>query len=237
MPTALPTTQWSLVLAAGGQAGSAESAEALAVLCERYWYPVYAYVRTRGYQPSDAQDLTQEFFRLLLEKKYLRGADPERGRFRSFLLGSVRHFLSNQRDRERAQKRGGGSTFIPLRLEDAEGRYGVEPSHGMTPERIFERTWALTLLDRVFAQIEEEYRRAGKTPVFNSLKRYLTDERLPYNVIAPELSMTEAAVKVAVHRLRRRFRDMLRKQVADTVASPEEIDQEIRSLLATIAGR
>ena len=225
------------MLAAASRQQTDDSDSALATLCRDYWYPLYAYIRSRGYSAADAQDLTQEFFALLLEKHFLREANPERGRFRSFLLAAVGHFLSNQQDRQRAQKRGGGTTVVSLELGDAEGRYIAEPSHSITPEKIFERSWTLTLLDRVLAQMEKEYARTGKASLFAGLKRYLTgaENLVPYGIMAADLNMTEAAVKVAVHRLRRRFRDLLREQVAETVANAEEIDPEIRHLLSTLS--
>src|SRR5215813_1425775 len=169
------TTHWSLVLAAGKRA-SADALAALAALCQTYWYPLYAYVRRQGHQPDDAQDLTQEFFARLLEKHYLQSADPERGRFRSFLLTTFKRFLSKERDRERTKRRGGGRKVLPLDFEAGERRYSLEPAHEATAERIYEQRWALTLLDRVFARLREEFDQAGKRKAFNCLKVFLTGE-------------------------------------------------------------
>jgi RNA polymerase sigma-70 factor (ECF subfamily) len=227
------TTQWSIVLAAGRSA-SGDAREALAVLCERYWYPVYAFVRGRGHGADEAEDLTQAFFAKLLEKHYVRDADPERGRFRSFLLAAVTHFLSNERDRETALKRGGGRAVVSLDAEDAEGRYRLEPSHDMTPERVFRRRWALMLLERAVARLREEAERAGQAERFERLTACLTGDAVPHAEVAAALGMSEGAVKVAVHRLRRRYRELLRAEIADTVADPAAVDDELRELFAAL---
>jgi RNA polymerase sigma factor (sigma-70 family) len=229
------TTRWSMVLAAG-KGESPDAHAALATLCKRYWYPLYAFVRRSGHQPADAQDLTQEFFARLLEKQYLRAADPERGRFRSFLLSAVKHFLSKERDRAKARKRGGGRKVFPLDFEAGESRYSLEPSHEVTAEKVYERRWALTLLDQVFARLREEFDRASKRNEFDHLKGYLTGEAatLSYRDVAAELGTTEGAVKVAVHRLRRRYRELVREEIAHTVAGPEDVDEELRRLFAAI---
>src|SRR5271155_692938 len=169
------TTRWSLVLAAG-QRSSPQSSAALATLCENYWYPLYAYVRRRGHDSDEAQDLTQAFFARLLEKNDLAAADPERGRFRSFLLASLKHFLANEWDRQRAQKRGGGRPPFSIDFGAAEDRYRGEPSHELTAEKIFERRWAMVLLANVQARLEQEYVEAGKPTAFNRLKIFLTGE-------------------------------------------------------------
>jgi RNA polymerase sigma-70 factor (ECF subfamily) len=229
------TTRWSLVLAAGKD-NSADSRQALVVLCEAYWYPLYAYVRRRGIDADEAQDLTQEFFTRLLEKEYVRSADPARGKFRSFLLASLNHFLANEWRRERAQKRGGRQTILSLDFADGEGRLAREPAHAMTPEKIFERRWALTLLAEALTKLREEYAAAGKLPLLEKLQPFLGGEgdAAPYQQIGDELGLSEGAVKVAVHRLRRRCRDILREEIAQTVSGPEEIDQELRDLLAAV---
>jgi RNA polymerase sigma-70 factor (ECF subfamily) len=223
------TTRWSLVLAAP------QSQEALASLCAAYWYPLYAYVRRRGHAPEEAQDLTQEFFTRLLEKDYLRVVDRAKGRFRSFLLTACQHFLSNERDRARAQKRGGDRLHVPL-IPDAEVRYAREPAHTLTPEKLFERRWALTLLDQVLIRLREEWQRAGKAPLFEALKTCLTGEKsaVPYAEVAAEQGMTEGAVKVAVHRLRRRYRELLRKAIERTVDEPSQVEEELRELFAAL---
>ncbi len=230
------TTRWSLILAAG-QPASAASREALATLCRVYWYPLYAFARRQVANAEDAQDLTQEFFAQLLEKDYLRVADPERGKFRSFLLTAFKHFLAKERDRARALKRGGGSQVLPLDFHAGEQRYSREPAHQATPERIFERRWALTLLDRVLGRLREEFEHAGKQNIFERLKSCLTGEKNPggsYQDVAVELRMTEGAVKVAVYRLRRRYQELLREEIAQTVAAPEEIDDELRHLFEAV---
>jgi RNA polymerase sigma-70 factor (ECF subfamily) len=229
------TTHWSLVLAAG-KGASADAQEALANLCQTYWYPLYAYVRRQGHQPDDAQDLTQAFFARLLEKHYLQSADPERGRFRSFLLTAFKRFLSKERDRQRAKRQGGGRKLLPLDFEAGERRYSLEPAHAVTAERIYEQRWALTLLDRVFVRLRDEFDQAGKQKDFNCLKVYLTGEAgtPSYQEAAADLEMTEGAVRVAVHRLRRRYRDLVREEIAQTVAGPEEVDEELRHLFAAL---
>jgi RNA polymerase sigma factor (sigma-70 family) len=230
------TTRWSVVLAAGADTSSARVHEALATLCETYWYPLYAFLRSRGYKPEDAQDLTQAFFARLLEKDTLRHADPARGRFRSFLLASLKNFAANERDREIAMKRGGGVPIVSLEIETAEGRFQMEPPSDDTPERVFDRRWALTLLDRVMSRLKAETSRSGKPSQFDRLKTYLTgDQPQPsYAQTAFELGMSEGAVKVAVHRLRRRFRDLVREEIAQTVSSPDEIEDELRHLWSSV---
>lgn len=185
---------------------------------------------------DDAQDLTQEFFARLLEKDYLKDVDPKRGKFRSFLLAALKHFMSHQRERARAEKRGGGRVPFSLDFEGAETRYHLEPTDPMTPERLYQRRWALTLLDRVVRRLAEELARAGKTELFDGLKEFIAgkpDSR-PYRRVAEELGMTEGAVKVAVHRLRRRYRELLREEIAQTVADPAQIDDELHELFAAV---
>jgi RNA polymerase sigma factor (sigma-70 family) len=231
------TTRWSQVLAAG-RAPTADSREALSRLCEVYWYPLYAYVRRWGYDADQAQDLTQEFFVRLLEKHNLRAADPTRGRFRSFLLASLKHFLSNERDRAGAAKRGGRTTVLPLELENAEGRYSREPPDADTPESIYERRWALTLLERTLARLRHEFDAAGKQALFERLEGHLTGEQeaLPYADLGAELGMSEGAIKVTVHRLRRRFGALLRDEIGETVSEPGLVDEEIRELFRALKG-
>ncbi len=229
------TTHWSMVLSAG-QGGSAESERALAVLCEMYWYPLYAFVRRHRSSIQDAQDLTQEFFATLIEKNYLQAADRERGKFRTFLITAFKHFLSKERDRAGAQKRGGKVKTISLDLEAGENQYRLEPHHDWTPERIYERRWALTLLERVLARLQVEWERSGKQKRFERLKVFLTGEegKVPHVQLAEELGMTEVAVKVAVHRLRRRYGELLREEIAQTVDQPEEVDLELDHLLQAL---
>ena len=200
-----------MVVAAAGESGEA-SQMALADLCQGYWYPVYAFIRRRGHSAEDARDLAQEFFTTLLEKGYLADADPERGRFRAFLLTAVARFVGKQREKAGAQKRGGGRQTFSLNFDDGEARYQREPSHDWTPERIFERRWALTLLDRTLGQLRQEHEQAGKLALFDALKVFLTGEAgaPPLRQVAEKLAMTEGAVKVAVHRLRQKYRESLR---------------------------
>ncbi len=232
------TTRWSQVLEAG-RSPTPGSREALATLCEAYWYPLYAYVRRWGYDADAAQDLTQEFFSRLLEKHFLRDADPARGKFRSFLLASLKHFLANERDRASAVKRGGRVHVVPLEVQTAEGRYQLEPPDPETPERVFERRWALILLDRTLDRLRDEWEHAGKADTFARLEGYLTGdtETLPYAALAATLAMTEGAVKVMIHRLRRRFGALLRDAIAETVSDPRQVDEEIRELFQVLSAR
>ena len=230
------TTHWSIVLAAGRNS-SPNSSEALASLCQTYWYPLYAYARRRVNDAHEAQDLTQGFFAQLLEKNYIAAAEPERGKFRAFLLTSFKNFLANEWDKARALKRGGGKAPIPLDFESGESRFSLEPTDDLTPDRLYEKQWALTLLTHVLGQLREESVRAGKEQQFEHLKEFITGPALPggYTEAAGRLDMTEGAAKVAAHRLRRRYRDLLRAEISQTVYDPSEVDDEIRSLFATFA--
>ena len=229
------TTHWSMVLAAQGDS-TPTAAEALSQLCERYWYPLYAYLRRTGYRAEEAQDLTQGFFTHIFEKHAIRHADPHRGRFRSFLLTSLKNFIASEWDRTRAQKRGGRVPHISLEWETAEGRYQLEPRDDATPQKVFDRRWALTLLECVLGRLTTEFTSAGKGHQFEHLKVYLTGEepQRSYAETGATLDMSADAVKVAVHRLRRRFRTHLREEIAQTVASVEEVDDEIRHLWAAV---
>ena len=231
------TTQWSVVLTASqGQDTAAQ--EALAMLCQTYWYPLYAYVRRQGHSPHDAEDLTQEFFSGLLAGKSLAGVRREKGKFRSFLLAAMNHFLANEWDHARRQKRGGGQATVSLNLNAAETRYRLEPADTRTAEWIYERRWALTLLDRVLQRLEQDYAAAGKQALFAQLQFCLTGERavVPYAELALRLNMTEGAVKVAVHRARQRYRELLREEIAQTVSAPGEVEEEIRYLFKVMGG-
>jgi RNA polymerase sigma factor (sigma-70 family) len=230
-----PTTSWSLVVASAGHLDP-QAKQALATLCERYWHPLYAFIRRQGYDLEKARDLTQEFFVRVIEKNYMYEADPHRGRFRAFLLAALKHFLSNEADREQAQKRGGGYTVLSLDLGTAEDSYQLEPGHDLTPEKLFERSWALRLLETVMGRLQQEFVKAGKAGQFDCLKPLLTGDgdRIPYSRIAVELGLNESAVKVAVHRFRRRFRELLREEIAETVADVDQIDQEIRYLSSVL---
>jgi RNA polymerase sigma factor (sigma-70 family) len=232
------TTHWSVVLAAGTGA-SPEARAALERLCRAYWYPLYAYVRRRGRSAHDAQDLTQDFFLQLLDHGYLARADPRKGRFRAFLLVALNHFLTNDWHRARALKRGGGRT--PLSWDDigAEERYAAEPFSSASPEHLFEQRWALAVVERAVQRLQREYADAGKVDVFARLKSVLTGERPiePYVAIAEQLGTTEAAVKMSALRLRRRFGELLREEVAHTVSRAEDVGDELRHLLNVLAAR
>ncbi len=230
------TTHWSLVVAAGKNADPAAH-EALTTLCEDYWYPLYAYIRRRGYQPAEAQDLAQGFFLQLMERNVVQAADQARGRFRSFLLGSLDHYVANQWRHDQAQKRGSGR-IRSLDVEEGERRYRLEPADAMTPERIYERRWAMTLLNKAVESLRDEYLQSSKLHVFEALKAYLggQESTVPYRDLAEQLGTSEGAVKVAVHRLRQRCRDSLRRTIANTVATEEEIDEELRYLFQVVQG-
>jgi RNA polymerase sigma factor (sigma-70 family) len=231
------TTHWSVIVNARA-ADSSVARQALEKLCQTYWYPLYAFVRRQGHGPHDAQDLTQEFFARLLEKNYLDDVRRERGKFRSFLLASMKHFLANEWDRARAQKRGGAHVHVPIDTQSAETRYGLEPAHDRTPEKLFERRWALTLLDNVLALLREEFVASGKAEQFDQLKVALTADKraVPYAELGVRLGISQGAVKVAVHRLRARYREVLRAEIASTVSSPADVEEEIRQLFAALAG-
>ena len=227
------TTQWNLIVEAG-DSKSPHSREALETLCQTYWPPVYSYIQRRGYDREAALDLTQGFFTQLLEKKYLKIADRERGRFRSFLLTSVKHYLASDRQRERAKKRGGGKSL--LQLEFSDGKLRFEPTHKETPETVFERRWVASLLEESLNQLRDEQTLKGTGDCYDQLELFLTGETLGirYREVAEALAMNEEAVRVRVYRLRRRFGDLLRQQIADTLADPNEADDEIRYLLSVI---
>ena len=228
-------THWSIVLAAG-QADDTRRTEALEKLCRAYWYPLYAFVRRQGHDPADAQDLTQEFFSRLLAKNYLSTVEPDRGKFRNFLLIALKHFLADQWDRVRAQKRGGGQKFISLDEQTAETRYHLEPRDEMSPEKVYERRWALTLLEQVLARLRQEHVLAGKSELFDQLRLFITGDRgeISFADAATKLGTTEGAAKMAVQRMRQRYRELLRAEIADTVERPEEIDEELRCLAAAL---
>lgn len=225
------TTQWSLVLAAR-DATSPQAEEALARFCACYWPPVYAFVRSRGHAAPEAEDLTQGFFLRFLEKDYLRRVDRDKGRFRAFLLASCKHFLSNERDRERAKRRGGDQ--IRVSIDSTAIDWGAEPSfsHGLTPELVYERQWALNLLRHILTALHEEYAASGREAIFERLKAFLTGEdgRKDMAEAARDLGLSLGALRVALHRLRRRYRDTLRQRIGETVESPDQIDDEIRHL-------
>jgi DNA-directed RNA polymerase specialized sigma24 family protein len=230
------TTQWSIVVAAGHRS-LPDSQQALESLCRSYWYPLYVYVRRRVSDVQLAQDLTQGFFVALLEGDSLRAADRDRGRFRSFLLTSFKNFLANEWGKARAQKRGGGCKTVPLDLDSAEHRYSLEPVDELSPERLYDRQWALALLDEVLNSLRNECITKGKEKLFQTLKPFLTGDSAPggYKDAARELATSEAAAKVAAHRLRQRYREILRTRIAGTVAEPVDVEDEIRALMATLS--
>jgi len=228
-----PTTRWTLVAAASDPQRK-EARSALVSLCEGYWYPLYAYVRRRGYPADQAQDLTQEFFVRVLDGRYLGRADAEKGRFRAFILTSLKFFLADEADRNRAQKRGGGNV-LSLEISSGEERYQRDPAHNETPERIFERRWALSVLERVVEKLRNEFVHHGRLEHFERLKVFLLGQSdAPYAELAREMNTSEGALKVAIHRLRKRYRELFRQEIADTVADPAEVEAELRFLAAVL---
>jgi len=231
------TTHWSVVLAAR-DGHSPQSAEALSQICRDYWYPLYVYVRQRGYGPHDAQDLTQEFFARLLKRNFLRAIQRERGKFRWFLLSAVKRFLASEWHRQHAAKRGGHQLLISLDDEAAESRYCLEIADQTTPDKLFHQSWAVTLLEHAQVQLQREYAGSQRARVFETLRVFLSGDRAPIShaEAGAALGMSEGAVKVAVHRLRCRYRECLREQIAHTVSTPGEIDEEIQQLFAVFTG-
>lgn len=233
-PSQFPTTRWTLVVAAA-RPHPEEARSALASLCERYWYPLYAFLRRRGYPADRAQDLTQEFLMRVVEGRYLDRADPDKGRFRSFLLTSLRFFVADDEDRVRAQKRGGGR-LVPLDCVSGEARYLREPAHDETPEHLFERRWALAVLERVVERLRAEFIAHGRQEHFERLKVFLLGQSdVPYAALARDMDTSEGALKVAIHRFRKRYRDLFRQEIADTVADGTEVDSELRFLAAVLS--
>jgi RNA polymerase sigma factor (sigma-70 family) len=222
-------TRWSLVLAAQG---GDEAQPALAELCELYWYPLYAFVRHSGYSPEESEDLTQEFFARLLSKNWLASVDKTKGRFRAFLLATMKHFLANEWRRNQAEKRGGKLSIVRLDVDQAEERYHREPADNLSPDLLFERRWALTIIENVFSMLRSEMEDAGKSELFETLKDLLSPDsrHLSYAEAGARLGLTEDAVKMTVYRLRKRYRDLLRAHIAATVSTNAEIDAEIRDL-------
>jgi len=235
---AFPNTRWSLVAAAGTPRSEQERREALESLCRSYWYPVYAFIRHQGREAEEAKDLTQEFFLGVLGGSFFSRAAQEKGRFRNFLLGAVKHYLSDSSDRERAWKRGRGAPLLPFDFDFGESAYLCEPSHGETPERIFQRKWARAVLDRAVGNLREEFVNDGKSDRFERLKGFLGGSG-PVKVaeLAQEFGVSEPALKSSIHRLRMRYRDLLRDEVAATLDNPAEVDEELRFLLRAISVR
>lgn len=220
---------------AAGQNDGEKAHQALAKLCSAYWYPLYVFARRRGYGATQTEDLTQEFFAQLLERKDLTEVRAERGRFRSFLLASFKHLLANEYQRQQTQKRGGRINIVSLDHEDPETRYRLEPADPVTPETLFERRWALTVLDRAVQRIREEYAASEKADLFEELKEFLSDQRaLPHAAIASKYGISVGAVGVSIHRLRKRYAEVLREEISHTVSTPQEVDDEIRHLIAAV---
>jgi RNA polymerase sigma-70 factor (ECF subfamily) len=230
------TTHWSVILAAGND-DSPEAQEALEKLCQTYWYPLYAYVRKQGRNPHDAQDLTQEFFARLLARDFLQGVSPAKGKFRSFLLVSLKNFLANDWARLQTAKRGGGEVPLSLDAEEAECRYQLDPASGLSPEKLYDRRWAIGLLEQAFAVLKSEFVSEDKARLFSHLKVFLEDEADSgdYAGVAGSLGMTPNSVAVKVHRLRQRYRELVRAEVSKTVATPDQVDEEVRELFAALA--
>ncbi len=227
------TTHWTVVLAAGRRR-TPQSDRALEDLCRTYWFPLYAYVRRHGHTREDAEDLTQAFFARFLEKNYLGGVRSEKGKFRAFLLAALKHFLANEWDRAHRQKRGGGVALLSLDWQDADTRYRIDPADTLSPDKLYDRAWAVTLLEQVIARLREESVAEGKAGLFEQLKPYLTvgKSAIPYAQAAAALKLTEGAVRVTVHRLRRRYRELLREEIAQTLTDPAQVEEEIRALFS-----
>ncbi len=235
-PVAFVTTRWTVVLSAGRKS-SPQSDQALEELCRAYWYPLYAYVRHRGHSREDAEDLTQAFFARFLEKNYLEGLDREKGRFRAFLLAALKHFLANEWDRANRQKRGGQATHLSLDWESAESHYHLEPADTLSPDRLYDRAWAMALLERVVTRLREDCEATGRAALFGQARGFLTVDKaaIPYSKAAMALGMEEGAVRVAVHRLRRRYRELLREEIAQTLSEPGQVEEEMRALFSAFA--
>jgi len=231
------TTRWTVVLASGGRSTPGADV-ALEELCRTYWYPLYAYVRRHGHSREDAEDLTQSFFARFLQKNYLENLRAEHGRFRAFLIASLKHFLANEWDRARRQKRGGGLPPISLDWQDADSRYQIDPADHLSPDKLYDRAWAVTLLERVIRRLRDENAADGKALLFERLKPFLMLGRsdIPYAQAAAGLEMTEGAARVAVHRLRRRYRELLREEIGQTLSDPAQVDEEMRALFSAFAG-
>lgn len=235
---AFKTTHWSVVLSAG-HTSETVARGALEQLCVAYWFPLYAFVRRQGHAPEDAQDLTQEFFARFLERGRFGRADPERGRFRTFLLTSLKRFLTEEWRRENRQKRGGGRDFSPFVADDAECRHSAGVCNELSPDRLYDRRWAEAMLERVLARLRTDYDSTGRSAVYARLEQFLWGRQAEtsYSAMGVELEMSEGAVKVAVHRLRLRLRELLREEVAQTVQAPDEVDSELLHLFEAFADR
>ncbi len=230
------TTRWTVVIAAGGP-GSPAAAAALEELCQTYWYPLYAYVRRHGHAPEDAEDLTQAFFARFLEKNYLAGLHSNQGRFRAFLLAALKNFLANEWDRANRQKRGGGAALLPLDYQGADTRYQIDPADHLSPDKLFDRAWAITLLELVVTRLRAESQAEGRAAQFEQLKFYLMvgSNDIPYAEAAAKLAMSEGSVRVTVHRLRRRYRELLRQEIVQTLSDPAQADEEMQTLMGAFS--
>jgi RNA polymerase sigma factor (sigma-70 family) len=230
------TTHWTVVLAAG-ERNSQQADIALEELCRTYWYPLYVYVRRQTPTREDAEDLTQAFFARFLEKNYLAGLNSERGRFRAFLLAALKHFLANEWDRANRQKRGGGMANVPLDWQSADTRYQIDPPDHLSPDKLYDRAWAVTVLERVLARLRAESAADGKAEMFDQLKPFLMVGKgaIPYAQVAESLKLTEGAVRVTVHRLRGRYRELLRDEVRQTISDPAQVEEEMRALFSAFA--
>ena len=231
------TTHWTVVLAAG-RCDSRDAHVALEELCRTYWYPLYAYVRRQGHSREDAEDLTQGFFARLLEKNYLEGITSDKGKFRSFLLVAIKRFVANDWDRANRQKRGGGVVPLSLDWQDAETRYQITPADHLSPDKLFDRAWAVIVLERVITRLRDESAAEGKAASYDQLKTFLMmgKSEIPYAQAAATLSMSEGAARVAVHRLRRRYRELLREEITQTLANPAQADEEMQALFTALTG-
>jgi RNA polymerase sigma-70 factor (ECF subfamily) len=225
------TTRWTVVLAAGRKS-TPQADLALDELCRTYWYPLYAYVRRHGHSHEDAEDLVQAFFARFLEKNYLEGLSAERGKFRAFLLAALKHFLANEWDRAHRQKRGGGATILSLDWQDAAARYAMDPADPLSPDKLYDRAWAVALLERVIGRLQGENQAENKTKLFEHLRPFLMvgESAIPYAEAAARCGLTDGAVRVAVHRLRRRYRELLRDEITHTLSDPALVDEELRGL-------
>ena len=230
------TTRWTVVLTAGRKS-TPQAAQALEELCRTYWYPLYAYVRHQGHSREDAEDLVQGFFARFLEKNYLAGLSSERGKFRAFLLASLKHFLANEWDRAHRQKRGGGATLLSLDWQSADTRFQIEPADPLSPDKLYDRAWALTLLERVVTRLRDACAAEGRGQLFERLKPFLMSgsSAIPYAEAAAALGIAEGATRVAVHRLRRRYRELLREEIAQTLSDPAQVAEEMQALFSAFA--
>jgi len=222
---------------AAGQRGAPQADVALEELCRTYWFPLYAYVRRHGHSPEDAEDLTQAFFARLLEKNYLEGISSDKGKFRAFLLVALKRFMANEWDRANRQKRGGGVAPLSLDWQDADSRYKIDPAHNLSPDKLYDRAWAVTVLERVIVRLRDESGTEGKAKIYEQLKQFLMAGKsdIPYAQAAAALQLSEGAVRVAVHRLRRRYRELLRDEVAQTLSDPAQAGEEMQALFSAFA--